>query len=121
MVSPAARGISLLSKFVSNTSLILFLTGTLAVSMPLTGDASPEVEVVLEPERFMPDAQWRPWIERVISAVSSIGGDFPVPEVKVVLHASTGDQPVSLGWIRRNSPPEIHMSVSPDASMAELL
>lgn len=95
----------------------------LILHLPLAGqaDSRPGLELVVDPQLQRTTAEWRPWIERAAAAVATVGGEFPVPEVKVQLHAGSGGEPVEFGWIRRNSPPEIHMRVSDQSSLSDLL
>jgi len=84
-------------------------------------DSRPELELVMDSQLMDSGTQWRSWIDQAIAAVESVGGRFPVPRIKVELHAGNGRNPVGHGWVRRTSPPEIHLRVSPDASLDELL
>jgi len=82
---------------------------------------APELDLEIDPRLEDSAVDWRPWLERVIEAVSSIGDGFPVPAVKVVLHLNEGDEPVGSGWVRRDSPPEIHLRVSAEATLEALV
>ncbi|MEN1728219.1 MAG: hypothetical protein AAGJ52_07235 [Pseudomonadota bacterium] len=97
------------------------IVGLMMLSTSVEARTAPDLELVVDPDLPQSESEWRPWIDRAVAAVASIGGGFPVPEVKVVLHASTGSKPVGFGWIRRNSPPEVHLQVSRDASTDDLL
>jgi len=81
----------------------------------------PELELVVDPALQRPAAEWRKWIDIAVDAVSSVGGQFPVQKVRVELHEGPEGQPITFGWVRRNSPPEVHFRVSPTASVAELI
>lgn len=83
--------------------------------------SAPKLELVVDSQLDFVQADWRPWLERVALVVATIGDGFPVPEVKVVLHPNEGSDPIGSGWIRRNSPPEVHLRISPEASLSELL
>jgi hypothetical protein len=81
----------------------------------------PEIELEVDPQLHGAEVDWRPWLEQVAASVAAVGDGFPVPRVKVVLHLNEGSEPVGFGWVRRDSPPEVHMRVSPEASLDGLL
>jgi hypothetical protein len=100
--------------------LVLCLVVWLAAG-PGQAESGPRVDLVLAPELVTAETDWQVWIDHAVSAVESVGGRFPVPRVRVVLHAGPGGSAVEHGWVRRNSPPEIHLRVAPDARLPELL
>ncbi|MEE4329513.1 MAG: hypothetical protein V2J10_01500 [Wenzhouxiangella sp.] len=81
----------------------------------------PELELVVDSALQRPAQEWREWIDLAVDAVAGVGGEFPVPRVNVYLHEGPEGQPITFGWVRRNSPPEVHFRVSPSASHAELI
>jgi len=91
------------------------------VAFPLRADSRPELDLDIAPELQGSETDWRAWVDHAVTAVESVGGRFPVPRVKVVLYAGQGESTIDHGWVRRKSPPEIHLRVAPDASDTELL
>lgn len=64
---------------------------------------------------------WQEWIRTVATSVSGIAGQFPQSRVRVLLDTSTRRNPIAYGRVRRNDPPEIHLEVHPEATLAGLL
>jgi hypothetical protein len=105
-------------RLIARASLLLIAW---QLTSPCSATALPEIELEVDPQLHGAAVDWRPWLERVAASVAAVGDGFPVPKVKVVLHLNEGSEPVGFGWVRRDSPPEVHMRVSPEASLDDLL
>lgn len=80
------------------------------------------IEVHAEAELFGPGEQvWPDWIEPVADSLVSVSGRFPESRLKVMLEASQRRDPIAFGRVRRSHPPEVYLSVHPDATRADLL
>ncbi len=112
---------TLTSKRGPTTLGIVLCLGLVLAAGPGRADSGFQLDLVLAEELQGPDTHWQAWIDHAVSAVESVGGQLPVPRIKVVLHAGQQGSAVSQGWVRRNSPPEIHLRVAPDACLPELL
>ena len=79
------------------------------------------VELDVDPALSTSETDWRAWINGARDAVASVGDGFPVAQVRVVLHLGSGRDPVSHGWVRRITPPEIHVKVNKNADLEALV
>jgi len=65
---------------------------------------------------------WTSWLRTSIAAASTVTGEFPRDDVRVVLQpTSRSSGAIAFGQVRRSHPPQIRFYVAPDASLDSLL
>lgn len=64
---------------------------------------------------------WLAWLKPVAGSLVSVSGRFPESSLRVILTASDRRDPITFGRVRRSQPPEVHLTVHPEAELADLL